>query len=51
MNNRYPGTEVAVEQQIALLCLLDLYIYTTNKYPNVKKLSWAINYRLSGIVQ
>ena len=28
MNNRYPGTEVAVEQQIALLCLLDLCIYT-----------------------
>ena len=28
--------------QIALLCLLDLYIYT-NKYPNVKQLSQAIN--------
>ena len=23
---------------------LYLYIYTTNKYPNVKQLSWAINY-------
>ena len=23
---------------------LDLYIYTTNKYPNVKQLSWAINW-------
>ena len=31
-----------MKQQIALLCLLDLYIYT-NKYPNVKQLSWAIN--------
>ena len=30
--------------QIALLSLLDLYIYTTNKYPYVKELSWAINY-------
>ena len=25
--------------------LFTLYIYTTNKYPNVKQLSWAINYR------
>ena len=31
-------------KQNALLCLLDLYIYTTNKSPNVKQLSWAINY-------
>ena len=28
--------------EIALLCLLDVYIFT-NKYPNVKQLSWAIN--------
>ena len=29
------------------MCLLDLYTYTTIKYPNVKQLSWAINYCLS----
>ena len=28
---------------------LDLCIYTTNKYPNVKQLSWAINYRQLGL--
>ena len=39
-----PGGNAGPEQDqhIALLCLLDLYIYT-NKHPNVKQLSWAIN--------
>ena len=37
--------------QIALLSFSDMYIYTTNiiryiHYPNVKQLSWAINYLL-----
>ena len=30
-------------EQITLLCLLGLYIYTTNRYPNVKQVSWATN--------
>ena len=32
-------------QGVALLpCVsIDLYIYTTNIYPNAKQLSWAIN--------
>ena len=38
LNQKYKSTS-----QIALLCLLYLYIYTTKKYPNVKQLNWAIN--------
>ena len=30
------------KQQITLLCFLDLYNHTTNKYPNIKQLSWEI---------
>ena len=43
-NRQGPQPAGPLSKQIALLCLLDLYIYTTNEYPNVKQLSWAINY-------
>ena len=34
-----PAPEQVEIYQIALLCFSDLYIHTTNKYPNVKHLS------------